>query len=95
MLVAGAGQALQLPVIYRVILSEEVPPARAGVGSGADDHDPAVRRAGPRCGDPGHAVPVLVPGWGMRDALIATVLVQICGVVLTGLLSLRLPRTIA
>ncbi len=31
--VAGAGQALQLPVVFRVVLSE-VPPDRAGVGSG-------------------------------------------------------------
>ena len=31
--IAGAGQALQLPVVFRIVLSE-VPPARAGVGSG-------------------------------------------------------------
>lgn len=37
----------------------------------------------------------LVPGAGMRNALVATLLVQLAGVALTGLLSLRLPRTIA
>lgn len=31
---------------------------------------------------------------GMGDALVTTLLVQLAGVVLTGLLSLRLPRTI-
>lgn len=37
----------------------------------------------------------LTPGMGMRDALVTTLLVQLAGVALTGLLSLRLPRTIA
>lgn len=37
----------------------------------------------------------LVPGVGMRDALVTTLLVRLCGVVLTGLRSLRLPRTLA
>jgi hypothetical protein len=37
----------------------------------------------------------LIPGMGMRDALVTTLLVQLAGVALTGLLSLRLPRTIA
>ncbi|MCZ9347626.1 MFS transporter, partial [Streptomyces sp. TRM76130] len=36
----------------------------------------------------------LAPGTGMRDALLVTLLVQLAGVVLTGLLSLRLPRTV-
>lgn len=37
----------------------------------------------------------LAPGSGMRDALIVTLLVQLGTVVLTTLLSLRLPRTVA
>jgi hypothetical protein len=37
----------------------------------------------------------LVPGHGMQDALITTLLVQLAGVVLTTALSLRLPRTIS
>lgn len=36
----------------------------------------------------------LVPGSGMRDALVTTLAVQVAGVVATGLLSLRLPRRI-
>ncbi|MFI1568645.1 hypothetical protein ACH4ZX_37440 [Streptomyces sp. NPDC020490] len=35
-----------------------------------------------------------LPHLGMRDALVTTLLVQLAGVALTGLLSLRLPRTI-
>ncbi|MBB6419746.1 hypothetical protein HDC93_005356 [Streptomyces sp. AK010] len=37
----------------------------------------------------------LVPGMGVRDALVTPLLVQLGGVLLTGLLSLRLPRTVA
>ncbi|MFD8233174.1 MFS transporter [Streptomyces sp. NPDC059696] len=91
--VAGAGQALQLPVIYRVILSE-VPPARAGVGSGVmiTTQQSALALGVATLGT---LFLSLVPGMGMRDALVTTLLVQLGGVLLTGLLSLRLPRTIA
>lgn len=37
----------------------------------------------------------LVPGSGMRDALIVALLVQLAAVALTTLLSLRLPRAVA
>ncbi|MER5572968.1 MFS transporter [Streptomyces massasporeus] len=91
--VAGAGQALQLPVVYRVILSE-VPPARAGVGSGVmiTTQQSALALGVATLGT---LFLSLVPGMGMRDALVTTLLVQLGGVVLTGLLSLRLPRTVA
>jgi hypothetical protein len=36
----------------------------------------------------------LVPGIGMRDALVITLLTQLGCIVVTGLLSLRLPRVI-
>lgn len=36
----------------------------------------------------------LVPGSGMRDALVTTMAVQLGGVVVTALLSLRLPRKV-
>ncbi|MFJ4279261.1 MFS transporter [Streptomyces massasporeus] len=90
--VAGAGQALQLPVIYRVILSE-VPAARAGVGSGVmiTTQQSALALGVATLGT---LFLSLVPGMGMRDALVTTLLVQLGGVVLTGLLSLRLPRTV-
>ncbi|MFI7019874.1 MFS transporter [Streptomyces sp. NPDC050164] len=91
--VAGAGQALQLPVIYRVILSE-VPAARAGVGSGVmiTTQQSALALGVATLGT---LFLSLVPGMGMRDALVTTLLAQLAGVVLTGLLSLRLPRTVA
>ncbi|WP_225635864.1 MFS transporter [Streptomyces solaniscabiei] len=90
--VAGAGQALQLPVVFRVVLSE-VPPARAGVGSGVmmttQQSSLALGVAAL-----GTLFLSLVPGLGMRDALVTTLLVQLAAVALTGVLSLRLPRTI-
>ncbi|MEU9915012.1 MFS transporter [Streptomyces sp. NPDC051001] len=90
--IAGAGQALQLPVIFRIVLSE-VPTARAGVGSGVmvTTQQSAlalgVATLGTLCLS-------LTPGLGMRDALVTTLLVQLVGVALTGLLSLRLPKTV-
>ncbi|MDI6516136.1 MFS transporter [Streptomyces coelicoflavus] len=91
--VAGAGQALQLPVIMRVVLSE-VPAVRAGVGSGVMV---TTQQSSLALGVAtlGTLFLSLVPGMGMRDALVTTLLVQLAGVALTGLLSLRLPRTIA
>ncbi|MGV9452789.1 MFS transporter [Streptomyces sp. NPDC003635] len=87
--VAGAGQAPQLPVLFRIVLSE-VPPARAGVGSGvmitAQQSALALGVA-----TLGTLFLSLVPGLGMRDALVVTLLVQLATVVLTALLSLRLP----
>ncbi|NNN35477.1 MFS transporter [Streptomyces sp. S3(2020)] len=90
--VAGAGQALQLPVIFRIVLSE-VPAARAGVGSGVMV---TTQQSSLALGVAtlGTLFLSLVPGSGMRDALVTTLLVQLVGVVLTGLLSLRLPRTV-
>ncbi|MEV2212469.1 MFS transporter [Streptomyces sp. NPDC050997] len=90
--VAGVGQALQLPVIFRIVLSE-VPPARAGVGSGVMT---TAQQSALALGVAtlGTLFLSLVPGLGMRDALVITLLVQLAAIALTGLLSLRLPRTI-
>ncbi|MFF3329716.1 MFS transporter [Streptomyces sp. NPDC002888] len=89
--VAGAGQALQLPVILRIVLSE-VPAARAGVGGGVmiTTQQSALALGVATLGT---LFLSLIPGLGMRDALVTTLLVQLAGVALTGLLSLRLPRT--
>lgn len=89
--VAGIGQALQLPVVLRLVLSE-VPPARAGVGSGVmvTTQQSALALGVATLGT---LFLALVPGLGMRDALVTTLLVQLAGVALTGVLSLRLPRT--
>ncbi|MGW0417596.1 MFS transporter [Streptomyces sp. NPDC003015] len=91
--IAGVGQALQLPVIFRIVLSE-VPPARAGVGSGVmvTTQQSALALGVATLGS---LFLALVPGMGMRDALVTTLLVQLAGVALTGVLSLRLPRTVA
>ncbi|MGJ5751284.1 MFS transporter [Streptomyces puniciscabiei] len=88
--VAGAGQALQLPNVFRIVMSE-VPPARAGVGSGVmvTTQQSALALGVATLGT---LFLTLVPRMGMRDALVTTLLVQLAGVVLTGLLSLRLPR---
>ena len=90
--IAGVGQALQLPVIFRIVLSE-VPPARAGVGSGVmiTTQQSALALGVATLGT---LFLALVPSMGMRDALVTTLLVQLAGVAVTGLLSLRLPRTI-
>lgn len=90
--VAGAGQAFQLPVVMRLVMSE-VPPARAGVGSGMMV---TTQQASLALGVAtlGTLFLSLVPGSGVRDALVATLAVQVAGVVVTGLLSLRLPRRI-
>ncbi|MEU1599016.1 MFS transporter [Streptomyces sp. NPDC005708] len=91
--VAGAGQALQLPIVLRIILSE-VPPARAGVGGGVmiTTQQSALALGVATLGS---LFLALVPGMGMRDALVTTLLVQLAGVTLTVGLSLRLPRTIS
>ncbi|WP_256252047.1 MFS transporter [Streptomyces sp. yr375] len=89
---AGAGQALQLPVVMRIVMSE-VPPARAGVGSGVMV---TTQQASLALGVAtlGTLFLSLVPGLGMRDALVTTMSVQLAGVAVTALLSLRLPRKV-
>lgn len=91
--IAGVGQALQLPVIFRIVLSE-VPPARAGVGGGVMT---TTQQSALALGVAtlGTLFLSLTPGLGMRNALVTTLLVQLAAIALTGLLSLRLPRTIA
>lgn len=90
--VAGAGQALQLPVLMRIVLSE-VPPARAGVGGGVmvTTQQSALALGVATLGT---LFLSLVPHTGMRDALLWTLTAQLTGVLLTGVLSLRLPRTV-
>lgn len=91
--IAGFGQGLQLPVLFRIVLSD-VPPERAGVGGGVMT---TTQQAALALGVAtlGSLFLALAPGSGMRDALIVTLLVQLAAVALTALLSLRLPRTLA
>ena len=91
MAVAGAGQALQLPVLFRIILSE----IRAGPGGRRQrghDHHAAVR-AGAGRATLGTLFLSLAPGMGMRDALVTTLVVQVGGIAVTTLRS-RPPRKI-
>ncbi|GAA2335058.1 MFS transporter [Streptomyces kunmingensis] len=89
---AGAGQALQLPILFRIILSE-VPSARAGVGSGVmTTFQQAALALG--VATLGTLFLSLNPTLGMRDALVTTLLVQLAAVALTVGLSLRLPRQV-
>ncbi|NKI45508.1 MFS transporter [Streptomyces physcomitrii] len=90
--VAGMGQALQLPVLFRVILAE-VPAARAGVGSGVmiTTQQSALSLGVATLGS---LFLSLIPGMGMRDALLVTLGAQLAGIALTVGLSLRLPREV-
>ncbi|MFI5544032.1 MFS transporter [Streptomyces sp. NPDC051815] len=87
---AGLGQGLQLPVLMRLMLSD-VPADRAGVGGGvmitAQQSSLALGVAAL-----GSLFLALVPAAGLRDAAVGTLLVQLGLIVLTVLLSRRLPR---
>ncbi|MGO4760320.1 MFS transporter, partial [Streptomyces sp. 2MCAF27] len=88
--VAGLGQGLQLPVLIRGILAE-VPAERAGVGSGVmvTTQQSALALGVATLGT---LFLTLTPSMGMGDAMVRTLALQLAGVVVTGLLSLRLPR---
>lgn len=92
MLLTGLGQGLQLPVLMRIVLSE-VPADRAGVGSGvmvtAQQSALALGVA-----TLGTLFLALSTALGMRDALVVTLLAQLVLAGVTGLLNLRLPRTV-
>ncbi|MEV6552219.1 MFS transporter [Streptomyces sp. NPDC051597] len=89
---AGLGQGLQLPVLFRIVLSD-VPTDRAGVGSGVlvTTQQSALALGVATLGS---LFLSLLPSMGTRDALAVTLLVQLAAVVLTTLLSLRLPKTV-
>ncbi|QGZ48839.1 MFS transporter [Streptomyces sp. QHH-9511] len=92
MAVAGLGQGLQLPILFRVVLSE-IPADRAGVGSGvmvtAQQSALALGVA-----TLGSLFLSLAATGSMATALTTTLLVQLAAVLLTIFLSLPLPRTV-
>ncbi|ORT61877.1 MFS transporter [Streptomyces sp. CB03238] len=92
MALAGLGQGLQLPVLFRIVLSD-VPAERAGVGSGVmvTTQQSALALGVATLGS---LFLSLAASSGMRAALSVTLLVQLGAVALTVLLSLRLPRTV-
>lgn len=92
---AGFGQGLQLPVIFRIVLSD-VPPERAGVGSGVmvTAQQSALALGVATLG----SLFLTLTGVGtahMGHALAVTLLVQLGLVVMVALLGLRLPRRMA
>ncbi|NUP37057.1 MAG: MFS transporter [Streptomyces sp.] len=88
--IAGFGQGLQLPILIRGILAE-VPAERAGVGSGVmvTTQQSALALGVATLGT---LFLTLTPSMGMGEAMVRTLALQLAGVVVTGLLSLRLPR---
>ncbi|MFG2191550.1 MFS transporter [Streptomyces sp. NPDC048639] len=92
MALAGFGQGLQLPVLFRIVLAD-VPGEQAGVGSGVMV---TTQQSSLALGVAtlGSLFLALTASTGMRDALAATLSVQLGAVALTVLMSLRLPRTV-
>ncbi|XEC32667.1 MFS transporter [Streptomyces fradiae] len=94
MAIAGLGQGLQLPVLFRLVLSE-VPSEQAGVGSGVmvTTQQSALALGVATLGSLflSLAGPSVAGSGDMGSALVTTLLVQLGVVVLTLLLSLRLP----
>ncbi|WP_435126387.1 MFS transporter [Actinacidiphila sp. bgisy144] len=92
-LVIGFAQGVQLPVLFRIVLSD-VPHERAGVGSGVMT---TTQQAALALGVAtiGSLFLALLGPWNMRDALLVTLLAWLAATAATALLSLRLPRTIA
>ncbi|MEV6318276.1 MFS transporter [Streptomyces sp. NPDC051776] len=90
---AGFGQGLQLPVLFRIVLAD-VPGEQAGVGSGVMV---TTQQSSLALGVAtlGSLFLALIGPLGMRDALAATLIAQVGAVALTMVMSLRLPRTVA
>jgi MFS family permease len=87
---AGFGQGMQLPVLFRLVLAD-VPAERAGVGSGVmvTTQQSALALGVALLGT---LFLSLAPSHGMRDALVAVLAVQLVAVLGTAALSARLPR---
>jgi MFS family permease len=91
--VIGFAQGLQLPMLFRIVLSD-VPHERAGVASGVmTTTQQSTLALG--VATIGSLFLALLAPWGMRDALLVALLAWLGAVALTGVLSLRLPRAIS
>ncbi|MER7620041.1 MFS transporter [Streptomyces sp. NPDC126503] len=92
MAVAGIGQGLQLPVLFRVVLAE-VPPERAGVGGGVMV---TTQQAALALGVAtlGTLFLSLADTGSMGTALAVVLVVQLVVALLTALAALRLPRAV-
>ncbi|MEV5970857.1 MFS transporter [Streptomyces sp. NPDC051921] len=93
MAIAGLGQGLQLPVLFRVVLSE-VPTERAGVGSGVmvTTQQSALALGVATLGS--LFLSLASSPARMGSAVTTTLLVQLAVIALTVLLGLRLPRAV-
>ncbi|WP_406058072.1 MFS transporter [Streptomyces sp. NBC_01077] len=94
MAIAGIGQGLQLPVLFRVVLSE-VPAERAGVGSGVmvTTQQTALTLGVATLGSLYLSLTASAPA-DSATPLTVTLLLQLAMALLTALLALRLPRTV-
>ncbi|MCX5390599.1 MFS transporter [Streptomyces sp. NBC_00094] len=92
MALAGLGQGLQLPVLFRVVLSE-VPPERAGVGGGVmvTTQQTALTLGVATLGT---LFLSLSASGSTATALTVTLLIQLAMALVTAVLALRLPRTV-
>ncbi|MFF8836856.1 MFS transporter [Streptomyces sp. NPDC015130] len=93
MALAGLGQGLQLPVLFRVVLSD-VPPERAGVGSGVlvTTQQTALTLGVATLGTLFLSLSAAGPESG--TALTVTLLLQLAAALVTAVLALRLPRNL-
>ncbi|WP_406335742.1 MFS transporter [Streptomyces zaomyceticus] len=94
MAIAGVGQGLQLPVLFRVVLSE-VPAERAGVGGGVmvTTQQTALTLGVATLGTLYLGLTESAPA-ASGTPLTVTVLLQMAMALLTALLAVRLPRTV-
>ncbi|MGW8362305.1 MFS transporter [Streptomyces wedmorensis] len=93
MAVAGLGQGLQLPVLFRVVLSD-VPPERAGVGSGVmvTTQQAAITLGVATLGS---LFLSLSASGSTGTALTVTLVIQLAMALLTAVLALRLPKSVS
>jgi predicted MFS family arabinose efflux permease len=93
LVITGFAQGFQLPVLFRIVLSD-VPHERAGVGSGVMT---TTQQSALALGVAtlGSLFLALTGPWGMRDALLVTLLAWLAAIALTAALSVRLPRTLS
>jgi MFS family permease len=88
LVVAGFGQGMQMPVLFRIVLAD-VPPERAGVGAGVMA---TVQQSSMAVGVAllGAIFLAMIPSDGMREALAWALAAQLAAAVVTTALSLRL-----
>ncbi|NLU71579.1 MFS transporter [Streptomyces sp. HNM0575] len=88
----GLGTGIQMPLYFRIVLAA-IPAARAGAGSGlAATTQQACLALG--VASLGSLFLALIPGLGMRGALVTVLTVHLCGLASLAVQSLRLPKAV-